>query len=206
VPPAPSPDVSALLSRMEALQSQIQALQSRILESQQRVAISPEVAAELEYLRRERAQLQAQLDQIRQQLVQVARERPRDATPQVIQLLIMQMQEQARANAEMMRMLYEQMLSQRQSTSASEIRDVLYEIQRERDRLMAQVMELQRQLEELRRAPPAPPAPPPAPPAPAWYPGMIIRSILSAFMPRGGMEILSEGENLYPTGSEKYPA
>ena len=178
VPPTVSPDVSMLVSQIQSLQQQLQNLQQQIINTQQRAATEPVLLSEIERLKQEKQALQQQLYMLQQQLIQMSRERPQDVSIPVMMALIQQMQSQARLQAEMMRSLYESMLQQKHSTSAAEIKALISEMEKDRQMLLKQIEELEKQVEELKKAPPAPPRP-------AWYPGMIIRSIIASIFPTG---------------------
>ncbi|MEM1557408.1 MAG: hypothetical protein QXI11_00960 [Thermoproteota archaeon] len=175
-PTIPSPDVSALLGQFNALQQQLLSLQSRMAETQTRTAIDPTALIELQSLRAERQALQQQLQMLQQQLMTMSMERPRDVGPEIMMMLMMMMQSQARANEDVMKRLYEQMLTEKQSTEAAMLRDMIREMEEERRRLQEQILMLQQQIEAAKAAPP--------PPRPAWYPGMIISTILGRFLAR----------------------
>jgi len=167
-----------LVSQIQSLQQQLQNLQQQIINTQQRAATEPALLSEIERLKQEKQALQQQLYMLQQQLIQMSRERPQDVSIPVMMALIQQMQSQARLQAEMMRSLYESMLQQKHSTSAAEIKALISEMEKDRQMLLKQIEELEKQVEELKKAPPAPPRP-------AWYPGMIIRSIIASIFPTG---------------------
>ena len=183
LPTAPSPDVSGLLTQMQNLQQQLMNLQYRMMELQSQPP-DPTILAELQSLRQERAALSQQLQSLQQQIIELSRERPEDVTTPVMELLITQMQQQAQAQTEMMRQLYEAMLQQKHSTEAAELRQMIKELEAERNQLLSQIAELQAQIEELK-------AKPPPPPRPAWRPGMIITTILTAIFGRYGTQPLN---------------
>ncbi|MEM0232592.1 MAG: hypothetical protein QXL22_01075 [Candidatus Nezhaarchaeales archaeon] len=173
-PTTPSPDVSALLDQFNTLQQQLLSLQSRMAETQTRAAIDPTALIELQSLRAERQALQQQLQMLQQQLMMMSMERPRDVGLETMMMLMMMMQSQARANEDIMKRLYEQMLAERGSTEAAKLRDMIREMEEERRLLQEQIRMLQQQIEGMKAAPP--------PPRPAWYPGMIISTILGRLL------------------------
>jgi len=185
LPTPPSPEAGALMNQLTSLQSMFNQVQQRVSDLQQRVAYDPALLSELQAARRERSMIAQQIQSIQQQLMAMAQERPQDLGLETLMLLMMMMQQQAQSQAQLMSTLYQSMLQQTYSTSAKEIRDLIEELEAERRQTEMQIQMLQKQIEELKKAPPPPPAP-------RWYPGMLIRAIIEAIFPAARAEALPQ--------------
>ncbi|MCS7117638.1 MAG: hypothetical protein NZ957_02480 [Thaumarchaeota archaeon] len=108
-------------------------------------------------------------NRLQQRLQEYARAPPPTPPPPSLDPLIAELQRLRSEEAQryqILQSLFQQMLSQRDSTSARAIEDTIRNLQREIETLRQERAELERQIRELQRAPPppAPTAPPPLPP------------------------------------------
>jgi predicted nuclease with TOPRIM domain len=182
IPQTPSADIQMLLQQFQNMQQQMMNQLATMMQLQQRAPYDPSAQAMLQQLQAERAMLMQQIQSLQQQLLMASQQRPQDVSLPVLMMLVSQMQNQSRGIEQYLPVIFQMMMESRSSTERDALRDYVDQLNRERTMLQAQIAMLQQQIESLKAAPPAPPAPP----KPAWYPGMIITSILGAIFGRAG--------------------
>jgi ABC-type transporter Mla subunit MlaD len=182
IPQTPSADIQMLLQQFQNMQQQMMNQLATMMQLQQRAPYDPTAQMMLQQLQAERAMLMQQIQSLQQQLLMASQQRPQDVSLPVLMMLVSQMQNQSRGIEQYLPVIFQMMMESRSSTERDALRDYIDQLNRERAMLQAQIAMLQQQIESLKAAPPAPPAPP----KPAWYPGMIITSILGAIFGRAG--------------------
>jgi chromosome segregation ATPase len=182
IPQTPSADIQMLLQQFQNMQQQMMNQLATMMQLQQRAPYDPSAQMMLQQLQAERAMLMQQIQSLQQQLLMASQQRPQDVSLPVLMMLVSQMQNQSRGIEQYLPVIFQMMMESRSSTERDALRGYVDQLNRERAMLQAQIAMLQQQIESLKAAPPAPPAPP----RPAWYPGMIITSILGAILGRAG--------------------